>query len=98
MGCTGNANDLARANIHFHRAIYEAAHNEYLIKSVQDLNDSLALLPRTTFVEHDRVQTAKLEHAAIFSAIEASDAERAEQAARDHIHKALDGRLKLMFT
>src|SRR5690606_23653068 len=38
---------FARVNMMFHGAIYEAAHNSYLSRMVEDLNDSLALLPRT---------------------------------------------------
>ena len=90
--------DFARANTLFHEAIYEAAHNLYVSRMVEDLNDSLALLPRTTFLVPGRIEAARIEHAAILEAIEAREPDRAEQSAREHIHKALEGRLKLLFT
>lgn len=88
----------ARANTVFHEAIYQAARNDYLNRMLEDLNDSLALLPHTTFQIPGRSSEARLEHAVILDAIERRDADGAEQAARNHIHKALTGRLKLQFS
>jgi len=89
---------FARVNMMFHEAIYEAAHNSYLSRMVEDLNDSLALLPRTTFLVPGRLEAARVEHTRILEAIEKRDPDRAEQAARAHIRNALEGRLKLIFT
>jgi DNA-binding GntR family transcriptional regulator len=89
---------FARVNMMFHEAIYEAAHNSYLSRMVEDLNDSLALLPRTTFLVPGRLEAARIEHTAILEAIEERDPDLAEQAARTHIRHALEGRLKLIFT
>lgn len=94
----GDASARARANALFHEAIYQAARNDYLMRMLEDLNDSLALLPRTTFMIPGRSEEARLEHASIVAAIEVRDADRAEQAARKHIDKALEGRLKLQFS
>jgi DNA-binding GntR family transcriptional regulator len=93
-----DAADLARANAFFHEAIYQAARNDYLNRMLEDMNDSLALLPRTTFTIPGRSEEAKAEHAAILAAIEGGDGDRAEKAARAHINKALEGRLKLHFS
>lgn len=89
---------LARANALFHEAIYAAARNGYLMRMLEDLNDSLALLPRTTFMIPGRSLDAQAEHAAILAAIEARQPDQAEQAARHHIYQALAGRLKLQFS
>lgn len=93
----GTAADFARANTLFHEAIYEAAHNRYLIRMLEDLNDSLALLPNTTFSVPGRAEAAQAEHRAILDAIERRDPAEAEKAACDHIGQALEGRLKLLF-
>lgn len=93
-----DAEAVARLNIAFHEAIYEAAHNRYLTRMLADLNDSLALLQSTTFSVTGRSEAAKIEHGRIFSAIEARDADGAEIAARDHIDHALEARLTLLFT
>lgn len=95
---TEDAAALARANALFHESIYQAARNSYLMRMLEDLNDSLALLPHTTFQIPGRSGEARQEHAAILDAIERRDADAAENAARDHIHKALAGRLKLQFS
>jgi len=93
-----DATALARANTLFHESIYQAARSDYLLRMLKDLNDSLALLPRTTFQIAERSSEVRHEHAAIVSAIESRNADQAEHAAREHIHKALAGRLKLQFS
>ena len=93
-----DAGAQARANTLFHEAIYQAARNDYLMRMLEDLNDSLALLPLTTFQIPGRSGEARHEHAVMLDAIERRDPEGAEQAARTHIHKALEGRLILQFS
>lgn len=92
-----DAAERARINMIFHEAIYEAAHNSYLIRMLQDLNDSLALLSDTTFTVAGRVEGAEVEHGLILAAIEARSPDAAEQAARAHIRHALEARLTLLF-
>jgi len=94
----GPASDLASANSLFHAAIYETAHNRYLMRMLEDLNDSLVLLPSTTFSVPGRAEAAKTEHRAILDAIEKRDGPGAEKAAIDHIRNALEGRLQLLFS
>lgn len=91
-----DARSLAATNVRFHQAIYDAAHNSYLMRMVEDMNDSLALLPQTTFVVSGRSSSAVVEHRDILAAIEARDATRAEDAARLHIRQALQARLALL--
>src|SRR4029077_3917980 len=79
---------LAAVNIAFHRSIGEAAHNRYLIQSLDKLRDVLALLQGTTFSVKGRPTTAAEEHRAIFQAIQARKPDAAEQAARAHIRSA----------
>ncbi|HEY4201317.1 MAG TPA: GntR family transcriptional regulator [Devosiaceae bacterium] len=94
---TGDAKGFARVNAAFHQAIYEAAHNRYQMRMLEDLNDSLSLLPSTTFMVAGRSQAAMLEHRGILTAIENKDMDGAEQAARRHIRNALQARLELLF-
>lgn len=93
-----NSADAARANTLFHETIYEAAHNRYLMRMMEDLNDSLALLPDTTFSVPGRAEAARAEHRAVVEAIERRDPAGAENAARAHIAGALDGRLRMLFS
>lgn len=94
---TGDDVVYKRINILFHEAIYEAAHNAYLHRMLQDLNDTLSLMPSTTFSVKGRAQVAKGEHEEILAAIEAGKADDAEQAAREHINNAMSARLELLF-
>src|SRR5262245_5229526 len=79
---------LVMLNRRFHQAIYEAAHNQYLLQTLNLLHDSLALLHNTTFRMPNRRSESDEEHRRIVAAIEKRDPERAEQAARDHIRQA----------
>lgn len=93
----GDPAGFAKVNAAFHEAICEAAHNRYQVRMLGELNDYLALLPSTTFAVPGRVKLAQQEHSRILVAIEAKDPDAAETAARDHIGKALQARLELMF-
>lgn len=90
--------EMAQSNRAFHRAIYEAAHNRYLLQALSDLSDALALLPSTTFQQHGRAQSAYIEHMKITEAIIAHNADAAEAAAREHIAVAEQLRSRMMFT
>jgi DNA-binding GntR family transcriptional regulator len=79
---------LIKLNRRFHGAIYEAAHNEYLLKALDTLHDSLALLHSTTFRMPNRRADSDEEHRLIVAAIEHRDPAAAEGAAREHIRQA----------
>lgn len=87
----------AQHNRQFHGALYRAAHNRYLLKTLNVLGDAMVLLGMTTLSLTGRSDTAREEHAAIVDAIEQRDVPRAEAAARTHIGNAQRARLKLMF-
>lgn len=93
----GGASGLAEVNRLFHESIYQAAHNRYLARMLEDLNDSLALLPDTTFSVSGRARSARAEHQAILDAIIARKPDKAETAARRHIEMAREARLQLLF-
>jgi DNA-binding GntR family transcriptional regulator len=84
---TDDANAVVLLNRRFHQAIYEAAHNRYLVQTLDVLHDSLALLNNTTFRTPKRAETDK-EHRQIVMAIEKRDPDQAETAARRHIRNA----------
>lgn len=76
-------------NFEFHAAIYRAAHNRFLVKSLGALNDAIALLGATTMAAEGRLDAALDEHRALVAAIGDRDAARAEALARAHIETAL---------
>jgi len=79
---------LVTLNRRFHQAIYEAAHNQYLMQTLNMLHDSLALLHNATFRVPSRRSESDEEHRRIVAAIEKHDPDAAEEAARQHIRQA----------
>jgi len=83
-----DARMLVSLNRRFHRAICEAAHNRYLIATLDGMHDALALLHGNTFRVPNRRSKSDAEHRRIVLAIERRDADEAEKAARDHVRQA----------
>jgi DNA-binding GntR family transcriptional regulator len=83
----------ARENSIFHAQVYRAAHNRFLLKSLQGLHDSVALLGRTTFAAPGRIVEAWSEHAAIVAATAQRDEAEAEALARRHVRRGYELRL-----
>ncbi len=92
----GPRTDAVALNLDFHQAIYGAAHNRHLIRSLQSISDTTYLLGRSTLASRARADIAQQEHLGILAAIRDRDAVRASEAARQHIHNALLERLKLL--
>ncbi|MGB3339467.1 MAG: GntR family transcriptional regulator [Devosia sp.] len=95
FGAAPMPQEAARLNRGFHDRLYDAARNRYLRAAVEDLHETIALLPSTTFVQENRVLTATREHSDILDAIVARDQERAATAAKAHISHSLAVRLAM---
>ena len=93
-GDPGRQLEINRA---FHQALYAAAHNRYLLKALNALADSLALLKSTTYEVPGRAAAALGEHGVIAEAIRNRDAEVAERVTRAHIESAERARIELLF-
>ena len=87
---------LVSLNRRFHRAICEAAHNRYLIATLDGMHDALALLHSNTFRLPNRRAESDAEHRRIVLAIERRDADEAEKAARDHVRQAQRTRFTML--
>jgi DNA-binding GntR family transcriptional regulator len=79
---------LISLNRRFHRAICEAAHNRYLIATLDGMHDALALLHSNTFRLPNRRSASDAEHCRIVRAIARRNPDEAEQAARNHVRAA----------
>jgi DNA-binding GntR family transcriptional regulator len=88
--------DAVALNLAFHNAIYAAAHNRHLIRSLNALTDTTYLLGRSTLDAKERAAKANEEHAAIIAAIRARDPKAAGEAARSHIRLAYLERLRML--
>lgn len=95
-GARGDPAVLAQNNRMFHEALYRAAHNRYLLRTLSSLREAMALLGQTTLAISGRSRTARAEHEELIDALERRDAAAAEQAARAHIRAAYRARLALM--
>ncbi|RTZ43373.1 GntR family transcriptional regulator [Candidimonas sp. SYP-B2681] len=89
--------DLAANNRLFHGTLYRCAHNRYLLKTLNSLQESMMLLGRTTLAAPGRAESSRAEHQAIVDALSRRDPEAAELAARAHIISAYRIRLDSIF-
>jgi len=86
---------LSRANRRFHKQIHLASHNRFLVRQLDLVHRSMALLANTSMTAEGRTADTLVEHEAIVTAIEAGNGEAAYVALRDHISQAYITRLRL---
>lgn len=91
----GDARALAEVNQRLHGLLYLAAHNRYLLRSLEQLAATMSLLP-TLLTRGGRAEQAHAEHRAIIAGILARDGAVAEAAARAHARAAQKHRLAWM--
>lgn len=96
--CEDDALALAAANRQFHDVIYRCAHNRYLLKTLNSLHDTMALLGETTLVSPERRKVTIEEHTGILNAILVRDPDLAEQRMREHIRAAQRVRLRRLYS
>ena len=85
---------LARSNRRFHKQIHLASHNRFLIKQLDLVHRSMALMATTSLAADGRGAVAVEEHQAIVTAIANRDSTEASEKLRDHISVAFITRLK----
>jgi len=73
------------ANARFHETIYQASHNRYLIERTIATRNRLGAYRRFRCRQNIRIRDAFQEHQAVFAAIEARDADKADRVMRGHI-------------
>jgi DNA-binding GntR family transcriptional regulator len=82
-------------NRELHQMIYQAAHNRYLLQSLNTVVDALGLLHHSTFVLPGSIEQAHRDHVQIISAIRNGEPEKAAELAREHVRHSLEMRLQL---
>lgn len=93
---TDDAAKAAALNQKFHRGIYLATRNRFLLESARALNNALLLLGPTTLADEVRITVVYDQHREIFEALRAGDAPTAGSAAEAHLNTSLRHRLKVM--
>ncbi|MCY3983439.1 MAG: GntR family transcriptional regulator [Roseovarius sp.] len=86
---------MSRANRRFHQQIHIASHNRFLIRQLNLVHRSMALLATTSLKATGRPVKALNEHDLIVNAIENRDPKAAGKALRQHISQSFITRLKL---
>lgn len=86
----------AAINQDFHRGLYLAGRNRFLLEAARALNNSLLLLGPTTYTDPDRIDVVVRQHRDILTALRNGDAEAAGAAAEAHLHTSLQHRLRGM--
>ena len=86
---------LSRANRRFHKQIHLASHNRFLVRQLDLVHRSMALLATTSIAVEGRPKDTLDEHDKIVTAIENKNPAEAYTALRDHISAAFVTRLKL---
>lgn len=86
---------LSRANKRFHKLIHLASHNRFLVRQLDLVHRSMALLATTSLEAVGRGEAALAEHDAIVEAIANGNGDAADEALRQHISRAFETRLKL---
>ncbi|MGB7317673.1 MAG: GntR family transcriptional regulator [Planktotalea sp.] len=83
-------------NQKFHRCIYLATRNRFLLDAARALNNALMLLGPTTLADEARIKTVHEQHRDIIAAIRNKDVDAAGDAAELHLQTSLRHRLKVM--
>ena len=90
---SADINLFALENKAFHGYIYQAAHNRFLLTSLQALHDSVALLGPTAINTPEWVDRAIGQHGAIVEAIVKRDSAKANELTRSHIRNGFEHRV-----
>lgn len=88
-------NKLSQANRRFHRQIHLASHNTFLVRQLDLVYRSMALLATTSLAADGRGEIALTEHQGIVDAIRNRDGAAASKALREHLSVAFQTRLRI---
>ena len=91
-----NPAQAAAINQDFHRGLYLAGRNRFLLEAARALNNSLLLLGPTTFTDEERIDVVVAQHQNIIEALRTRDAAAASEAAEAHLQTSLRVRLKAL--
>lgn len=87
---TGGQTELYKLDRVFHRAVFEAAGNKRLLRSMEELRDNfLRFETQTAFDRYETSLEVLEEHRAVYEAIRAGDADLAERQMISHLEKTI---------
>jgi DNA-binding GntR family transcriptional regulator len=86
---------LVRLNSEFHDSVAKAAKNRYLQSMLGNIRDVFERYRPQAVARPERRDAAHREHKQLLDAIRTRDGDRAEDLAKEHVHRALEIRLSL---
>ncbi|GBD15427.1 HTH-type transcriptional repressor RspR [bacterium HR26] len=89
----GDDEQLEALNAQFHLALAQASGNRYLMRLLMEMEPQVERFRFVALRDPARRKRSYEEHFAIYAAVRDHDADRAEQAARHHVERALAWRL-----
>jgi DNA-binding GntR family transcriptional regulator len=95
LGGDAEPEAMAAANRTFHRAVWQASHNQAVLDLLDRVNLHLMRYPETTLIVPGRWPQALAEHRELLAAIIAGDAAQAAAVSEHHFTAARELRLKL---
>ena len=90
---SGDLAELCLANRRFHQLLYEPCPNQLLRKTLDDLQDQVALISVGGWRRRSTWEDESREHRSILAAVEDENGEQAEDEVRSHIAKFFVGQL-----
>ena len=84
---------LKELDSEFHNIIYRASGNRLLCKTLSELHRNIKVYRKLSLTVPERLEKSVKEHREILNAIEAGDADTADELTRQHIEAALDNLL-----
>lgn len=94
VNLTNDVVAFSRENVVFHRQLYDASRNRFLVRTLQALSDAVALLGPTAIDSAAAAKRAVAQHTRIVAAIAARNPDRAFEATREHIRSGLESRAR----
>ncbi len=83
-----DAATVGRLDERFHRALVEAAGNEEILRTHQEITERIRIVRKLDFTQEQRVHATYAEHAAILDAIRRADAGQAQRQVLSHIEQS----------
>lgn len=93
---SSNPSKAASINQEFHRGLYLAGRNRFLLEAARALNNSLLLLGPTTYTDKERIGVVVKQHEDIVAALRSRDEDAAGAAAETHLQTSLRHRLRAL--
>ncbi|MEM0907664.1 MAG: GntR family transcriptional regulator [Pseudomonadota bacterium] len=96
LAARSDLSKAARINVSFHRALFRAARNRFLLDAARGLNNALLLLGPSTFDSDTRIDVVHAEHERIVDALKTRDGDEAGAAMSAHLETSLRHRLRAL--